>query len=103
MGVMNASLVVIGFAGIVPGIETRQVPTPPADPGARITTGPDATPLAPARRLLLPAVLVLALLRGYSGPALHDWPFVRGVDHYSHARSEERRVGEEWRSRWSPD
>ena len=85
MGVMIAILVLIGFAGIVHVIETRQVPAPPADPGARITTGPDATPLAPARRLLLPAVLVLALLRGYSGPALHDWPFVRGVDHYSHA------------------
>ena len=25
------------------------------------------------------------LLRGYAGPVLHDWPFVRGVDHYSHA------------------
>src|SRR3712207_380987 len=38
-----------------------------------------------ARRLLLPAVLVLALPRGYLGPVLHDWPFIRGVDHYSHA------------------
>ena len=38
-----------------------------------------------ARRLLLPAVLLLVLVRGYAGPVLHDWPFVRGVDHYSHA------------------
>ncbi|MDQ3183784.1 MAG: hypothetical protein M3Q62_09655 [Actinomycetota bacterium] len=37
------------------------------------------------RRLLLPAVLSLALVRGYAGPVLHDWPFIRGVDHYSHA------------------
>jgi hypothetical protein len=37
------------------------------------------------RRLLLPAVLLLVLIRGYAGPVLHDWPFVRGVDHYSHA------------------
>lgn len=37
------------------------------------------------RRLLLPAVLLLALVRGYVGPVLHDWPFMRGVDHYSHA------------------
>ncbi len=37
------------------------------------------------RRLLLPGVLLLALARGYAGPALHDWPFIRGVDHYSHA------------------
>jgi len=36
-------------------------------------------------RLLLPAVLLLVLVRGYSGPVLHDWPFIRGVDHYSHA------------------
>jgi hypothetical protein len=38
-----------------------------------------------ARRLALPGVLLLVLLRGYSGPVLHDWPFIRGVDHYSHA------------------
>ena len=35
--------------------------------------------------VLLAVVLVLALFRGYSGPVLHDWPFIRGVDHYSHA------------------
>jgi len=39
----------------------------------------------PGGRFLLPVVLVLALARGYLGPALHDWPFVRGLDHYSHA------------------
>jgi hypothetical protein len=38
-----------------------------------------------SRRLLLPAVLVLALVRGYAGPVSHDWPFIRGVDQYSHA------------------
>jgi hypothetical protein len=37
------------------------------------------------RRLLLPAVLLLVLVRGFAGPVLHDWPFIRGVDHYSHA------------------
>ena len=37
------------------------------------------------RRLLLPAVLVAVLFRGYAGPVLRDWPFIRGVDHYSHA------------------
>ncbi len=37
------------------------------------------------RRLLLPAVLLLVLARGYAGPVMHDWPFIRGVDHYSHA------------------
>jgi hypothetical protein len=36
-------------------------------------------------RLLLPAVLLLVLFRGYAGPVVHDWPFIRGVDQYSHA------------------
>ncbi len=34
---------------------------------------------------LMAIVLAMALFRGYSGPVLHDWPFIRGVDHYSHA------------------
>ncbi|MGH3146375.1 MAG: hypothetical protein ACRDTR_11310, partial [Rubrobacter sp.] len=33
----------------------------------------------------MPAVMVVVLVRAYSGPILHDWPFIRGVDHYSHA------------------
>lgn len=37
------------------------------------------------RRVALAAVLGVALLRGYVGPSLYDWPFIRGVDHYSHA------------------
>ncbi len=36
-------------------------------------------------RMLLPAVLLLVLARGYVGVVLHDWPFIRGLDHYSHA------------------
>lgn len=38
-----------------------------------------------ARRLLLPVVLLLVLFRGYSGPILHDWPYLRGGDQYFHA------------------
>lgn len=37
------------------------------------------------RRGLLGGFLLLALLRGYVGPARYEWPFLRGVDHYSHA------------------
>ncbi|MGI8649292.1 MAG: hypothetical protein ACR2KW_02770 [Rubrobacter sp.] len=37
------------------------------------------------RRFLLPVVLLATLIRGYSGVVLYDWPFIRGVDHYSHA------------------
>jgi hypothetical protein len=29
--------------------------------------------------------MLLVLVRGYACPVLHDWPFVRGEDHYSHA------------------
>ncbi|MBA3424519.1 MAG: DUF6541 family protein [Rubrobacteraceae bacterium] len=38
-----------------------------------------------ASLVLLAVVLAMALFHGYSGPVLHDWPFIRGVDHYSHA------------------
>ena len=48
------------------------------------TSGPPALLGATLRRLLLPAVLLLVLVRGYAGPVRHDWPFIRGVDHYSH-------------------
>ena len=53
--------------------------------GSRESTNFVPTAPSGAWRLLLPAVLLLALARGYAGPVLHDWPFMRGVDHYSHA------------------
>src|SRR5215212_10039443 len=47
---------------------------------------PWGSTVAPAvRYAALSAVLVLALLRGYLGPILHDWPYPRGVDRYEHA------------------
>lgn len=52
------------------------------DPGS---PGRQGSPVAVLGRwLALPAVLLLVLLRGYLGPALHDWPYIRGVDHYSY-------------------
>ena len=56
-------------------------------PGPRDTSLAEALPGAGspvAHRILLVGVVLLALFRGYAGPALHDWPFMRGVDHYSH-------------------
>jgi hypothetical protein len=44
-----------------------------------------AEPAPALLRQALPGVLILALVRGYAGPILHDWPFMRGVDLYSHA------------------
>lgn len=39
----------------------------------------------PARRGIFAAIVGLVLFRGYSGVVIHDWPFIRGVDQYSHA------------------
>ncbi len=36
-------------------------------------------------RALLPLVLLAVLVRGYLGPILHDWPYIRGADQYVHA------------------
>src|SRR3712207_1112994 len=74
----------------VTGVQTCALPISLREPAPRAEpleqpVGSPSLPAALARRLLLPAVLVLALLRGYTGPVLHDWPFIRGVDHYSHA------------------
>lgn len=33
----------------------------------------------------LAAVAALSLARGYAGPVLHDWPYLRGTDQFSHA------------------
>ncbi|MEJ7653652.1 MAG: hypothetical protein WKH64_10090 [Chloroflexia bacterium] len=41
--------------------------------------------LLASRRVALPLVFLLVLVRGYSGPVLHDWPYIRGVDQYVHA------------------
>jgi hypothetical protein len=80
---MLAIALLVFFAGIVHLIESYRQPAPHAD----LQEHPLRTRRLPTflARLLLPAVLVLALVRGYSGPILHDWPFIRGVDHYSHA------------------
>ena len=34
---------------------------------------------------LLCAIVLVVLIKGYVGPVLQDWPYIRGVDHYSHA------------------
>jgi hypothetical protein len=53
-------------------------------PPARLHSGP------PRRQpwasyILILVVLATVLLRGYLGPMLHDWPFIRGGDQFSHA------------------
>ncbi len=73
-------LICAGVAHLV--FSLRNPGRPDSVAGARSGGLPAAFP---GRRFLLPAVLLLALARGYLGPVLHDWPFVRGLDHYSHA------------------
>jgi hypothetical protein len=76
-----AALLVIA-AGVVHLVVSLRKPAP-QEPSLEEALPETYSPLT--RRLLLPAVLLLVLGRAYSGPVLHDWPFVRGVDHYSHA------------------
>ncbi|HET7272904.1 MAG TPA: hypothetical protein VFI90_17660 [Rubrobacter sp.] len=104
--------------GVIPGVPVWIRVTGAVDPGPRVlvvcallvlaagivhlfmfvrTAGSEEEVVEPPgfpgpvlRRLLLPAVLLLVLARGYLGPVLHDWPFMRGVDHYSHAVMAER-------------
>ena len=44
-------------------------------------------------------IILVSLLLGFTGKSMVNYAF---VDHKSEARSEERRVGKECRSRWSP-
>ncbi len=37
------------------------------------------------RYTILSVVALLVLAQGYVGPIFQDWPYIRGVDHYSHA------------------
>ncbi len=84
MGVLIAIALLVFFAGIVHLIEPRRQPVPQIDLQERLA-GSRRWPVVLVQHLLLPAVLLLVLLRGYLGPVVHDWPFIRGVDHYSHA------------------
>jgi hypothetical protein len=63
-----------------------------AGAAASLATGPPAHPLPAAPRwwplassVLTAITLLMVLARGYLGPVLHDWPFIRGGDQFSHA------------------
>jgi hypothetical protein len=84
MWVVLAIALLVFFAGLVHLVEPRREPESHL-PEQELQGDRTSPSVVLAQRLLLPAVLLLALLRGYLGPVLHDWPFIRGVDHYSHA------------------
>jgi hypothetical protein len=46
---------------------------------------PSGTRWPQAGSVLMLGTLVVVLVRGYLGPVLHDWPFIRGGDQFSHA------------------
>src|SRR5215218_8416066 len=78
--ILVALLVLLGGIShlLVPGRSMPQASERSAEPwGSAVTPA--------VRYAALSAVLVLALLRGYLGPVLHDWPYPRGVDRYEHA------------------
>lgn len=71
-------------AGAVHGLTSRREPLSEIEEPEPF--GEERRPLSDlARRFALPAILLLVLARGYLGPVLHDWPYIRGLDHYSHA------------------
>jgi hypothetical protein len=75
-----------GAARLLGSDHTSQPFRPPvgsAQVWRAVLSGPSILPVA--RWILLSVVLALVLLRGYSGPMLHDWPFPRGVDRFGHA------------------
>lgn len=48
----------------------------------------------PLHHAILACILGLALVRGYIGPARHEWPFLRGVDQYAHTVLVNMRISE---------
>ena len=67
------------FAAAVQAILSRRNAPEEAPPDLPAEAGHTVT-----RYLLLSSALALVLVRGYVGPVLLEWPFIRGVDHYSH-------------------
>lgn len=84
-GVVDASrtmfpiALLILFAGTVRMVEVRSLGTTPVPPSEQ-----NITPRPALRGIVVWAVFGLVLLRGYLGPVLYDWPFLRGTDQFNH-------------------
>jgi hypothetical protein len=63
---------------LLAGVATSLVSRPPTQPRSELRW-----PLASTA--LIAATLLMVLVRGYLGPVLYDWPFIRGGDQFSHA------------------
>jgi hypothetical protein len=80
---LAAAVALLAGAGLVAG---RAVAPASASGPARAAGQPDG-PVLPARvrAPALGAVLALTAVLAYAGPVRHDWPYLRGMDMFSHA------------------
>ncbi len=66
--------------------DTETTDTESADTAAAASPDERRPLLNPALRApVLLAILALTLVRGYAGVIVHDWPYLRGEDQFSHA------------------
>lgn len=70
-------LLLLALAGVAYLVERRRAASPEEAPAGERWRVLSYTALA--------VVLVLVLVRGYLGPVLYDWPYLRGTDQFSHA------------------
>ncbi|MGB3683022.1 MAG: hypothetical protein WA990_11115 [Rubrobacteraceae bacterium] len=75
--VLLAGILAVAFAWF--GDHTRRSSAEPARAGRTRATGGILFPVA------LGVVFGAVLVRGYAGPVLYDWPYLRGGDQYNHA------------------
>jgi hypothetical protein len=83
----GASLLVLSGGAI------HLLSTSEGDPPSEDETSEDRAGSA-ARYVLLSVVLLLVLARGYLGPVLQDWPYLRGDDQYEHTVMTEMVISE---------
>jgi hypothetical protein len=72
----------LAVALVLAGLAQLLAPTAEEDAGY---SDEYARPRLRGHKIIVPAILILVLIRGYAGPVLNEWPSIRGVDHYSHA------------------
>ncbi len=82
LAVAVSSILIVFFSGLAASLAFA-----PAKDLERPLSRPDSEPDLSstsriAWRLALLAVMAVAAARGYLGPTLHDWPYIRGIDQY---------------------
>jgi hypothetical protein len=80
---LGAAVALLAGAGLFAG----RLPRSAVPPGQAVQVGRADGPALPtgARAPALGAVLALTAALAYSGPVRHDWPYLRGMDMFSHA------------------